>query len=568
MPLENGRFTAGRGSHGPPQRHPLLTMGSTESAAEVSGALNVAVLVDGNKVQQFALDALDAADGFADVTVFSCTNTSVPRRILRHGAYYALNVFAIRNRLARKVPIDSGRKRISRIISFESGRAGAWQTLPPHIVQSLCAAEFDIILKFGMSLLQVPPHDYLPIPILSYHHGDPRKYRGRPAGFWEMMNDEPVIGQIVQVIGNRLDAGEVVAFGETKVLRWSYGSTLLAAYRHSPLLINRAIRNAIAGTPLNLSKEGKNYRLPSNLSVLRFVAKTAKRYLRRLVYGLFYEKKWNVSTAAMEGAGVADLAGGHAFPPVEAWETVKRSSDYTFYADPFFSSEPPGLLVEALNRRTALGEILLLADGGEVRVSGPWGHCSYPSTFTLDGRQFVLPETASWSPPTLYRLIGDRLAEPRPLKMETSGGVIDATLFEHSGRFYLFGSEREIGGGALFLWSSDRIDGQFRRHPKSPVRVSPLGSRMGGNLVRYGARLFRFGQDGSGDYGDGLIVFEVEELSETGFRERRCGHIRFSDRQGPHTLNASGGRIVFDWYRTKFDALAAVRRLRSRAAAA
>ena len=26
------------------------------------------------------------------------------------------------------------------------------------------------------------------LPILSFHHGDPSKYRGRPAGFYEILN--------------------------------------------------------------------------------------------------------------------------------------------------------------------------------------------------------------------------------------------------------------------------------------------------------------------------------------------------------------------------------------------
>lgn len=39
--------------------------------------------------------------------------------------------------------------------------------------------------------------------MLSYHHGDMRRYRGQPPGFWELYNGEREIGVTVQ----RLAAG-------------------------------------------------------------------------------------------------------------------------------------------------------------------------------------------------------------------------------------------------------------------------------------------------------------------------------------------------------------------------
>lgn len=84
---------------------------------------------------------------------------------------------------------------------------------------------------------------------------------------------------------------------------------------------------------------------------------------------------------------------------------------------------------------------------------------------------------------------------------------------------------------------------------------------MGGNIVEQDGRLFRLGQDFTRDYGDGLILFEIGDLSVDSYSESLISRIRFTDRKGPHTLNIRGNEIVFDWYRDRFAPLAGLRRL-------
>ena len=523
--------------------------------------MKVAVIADRGHVQKFARDTLDAIEGCDEITVFSCNNSRTKKKPLRHGGYYALNLVAVRNAWGRAVPVASTTKRIAETIEFDSGYDGAWQVLPPEIIDRLQSGGFDVIVKFGMGLLRVPPPDRLSVPILSYHHGDPDRYRGRPAGFWEMMEGAPAVGQIVQIIGNQLDAGSVVAFAETKVHRHSYKATLIEAFRHSPLIINQAIRNAVAGVALPKPCTGRNYRLPGNLTVLRFTARMAAAFARRLLYGAVMEKMWKVSFAPEPAAGVSAAFAGGAFPPVEDWSTVAAPRGYVFYADPFFSSDPPGLLVEGLNARSGVGEIVLVEGERHRRVSDAPGHMSYPATIKLGGRQCVVPEMAGWSPPKLFTLDPEGLVETGSLDIEGEPRLLDATLAEHRGHLYLLGNVKAVGSNALFLWCADSIDGPFRAHPASPIRISPEGGRMAGNLLEAGGRLVRLGQDFRFGYGDGICVFEIETLTPDSYSEKRIGSIRFEDRSGPHTLNVRNGQLLFDWYRDAFSLRAGHRRL-------
>ena len=512
--------------------------------------LKIAVIIDGNAVQRFALDALDAVTGADQVTVFSCTNTRFKRRWFKHGAYYAINLLTVRNRLSKYVPIASGRKRITRTIAFQSGYERAWQTLPAAIVEQL--RSFDIVLKFGMGLLRVPGDDALSVPILSYHHGDPDQYRGRPAGFWEMNDGTRVMGQVVQIIGDKLDAGKVVAFAETKVFPWSYKATLIEAYRRSPLIINTAINNAISGAYIDKASNGRNCRLPSNGAVLAFSFRVIGQAVRRLIYGALREKAWEVSTATAPGMPTADL------PEPENWANISRAPAYQFYADPFFAGE--AILVEALRKDSGLGEIVRI-DGDSMRtlISGS-GHMSYPATVTIAGIEVIIPEIASWSSPRIYSTAGEQTGS---LRIAGETRISDPTLFERDERIYLFGNERALGSNVLNLWSAPSLHDTFELHPASPIRISPEGSRMGGNLIERSGRLFRLGQDFSGGYGDGLIIFEINALNQKAYAETKVGEIRFADRKGPHTLNVRGDEVVFDWYRDRLSPLAGIRRLRS-----
>lgn len=519
-------------------------------SAERRVGLRLAVIVDDGRLQRFALEALDAVTLADSITVYSCTNTLLRRRLFRHGAYYGLNLLTVRNRMTQFVGIASGKKRILRTTPFEALSDGGWQTLPPEIADELRA--FDVVLKFGMGLLRVP--DRLTTPILSYHHGDPDQFRGRPAAFWEMTQNVPTLGQVVQVIGNRLDAGKVVAFAETKVYRWSYRATLIEAYRHSPLIIDTAIRNAIAGTYIDKASDGRNWRLPSNHVVLRFVTRMAWNAARRLLYGAFGEKGWRVSTATRSPG----LLQGE-LPAQDDWQTLPIAAGYSFYADPFFTDD--AVLVEALRTSNRLGEIVRIdGDRHHPLLSEP-GHMSYPAVTTIGGRQVIVPEIASWSKPRVYSKDGDLVCH---LQVENGAQVSDPTLLEREGRLYLFGNDRRDGSNVLTLWSSGSLEEEFKRHAASPIRLSPRGARMGGNIISENGRLYRLGQDFSGDYGDGLIVFEIEELSAEAYAETEIGRIRFEDRKGPHTLNIRGEEIIFDWYRDRFAPLAGVRRVLQR----
>jgi hypothetical protein len=170
---------------------------------------------------------------------------------------------------------------------FEPEFDGNWALISNELIDWLMLNKIDVVLKFALSLLRIPDHDILPTPIISYHHGDPQKYRGRPAGFYEMIFNEPSCGQIVQILKNKLDGGNVIAFGEVRVSMESYKKTMLSCYRLSKYLIIPALNSIKSSNTIAFPSVRSNYRLPSNLMVVKFVIKMYKAALGRILYGAF-----------------------------------------------------------------------------------------------------------------------------------------------------------------------------------------------------------------------------------------------------------------------------------------
>ena len=517
----------------------------------------IGILTDGGTIARWQAEALAALAPRIELRFYDCTNMRRQPRRLAHWPYYALNLLALRTSLTRQVPLPA-----DSVVRFECEHDGIWQRLPATLLERFSADGLSAVVKFGLGLLRVPDERSSSIPILSYHHGDPRRFRGRPAGFYELLAGEPVIGQIVQRLSNRLDAGHVLAFAETKAHAHSYRATMAEAYRASPLLLERAIRNAREGQQLEMVPGNRVTRLPGPVTVLLFVAARVWATIRRLGYGAAIEKSWQVALAE-DGSGQLPASAG--LPDPATWREIEIPAGYRFLADPFFDPDGDGLLVEALANRTALGEILRLS-GNEHRVVLRDGHCSYPAAIADGGVTLLIPEISEHSPALVYRLDDGVPQCVGKVAIGEGTRLIDPTPYRHNGHWYLFGNLAAEGSSVLRLWVGHDLTSGMSEHPDSPIRLSPAGARMGGLIIEHDGLRFRLGQDLRGKYGDGLIVFEIEELTPERYREKTVSDLRLTGRHGPHTLNVSGHSILFDFYTERFSPLAAIRRLRSRSA--
>jgi hypothetical protein len=354
--------------------------------------LNAALIVDSNFVSKWQQDALDAASDLLNFRVILlCKNTQATRNYFKHFLYYILNYFTLKNHLTAGVAL---RVEDIRVIEFDSIYEGAWQKIPAAVSSELRQFDIDVVIKLGMSLLRIDENlvDY---KIFSYHHGDPSLYRGRPAGFYELLNQSNSVGTIVQELSNKLDAGKVWAICHSKAYHHSYKKTAINFYTNSRFLLRKALLNYLKNTPSDTPTNGVNYKLPSNFLTLKFLLAIGFRKIIRLGYGAFFEKKWNIVTFEE-----TDILHRQELQVAQG-KKAQVAAGYNFYADPLFSVDGKSIRLEGLSSLNGLGEILEI-DAKTLMVKDvllKGGHFSYPYSFQFNGCEYLLPEVASHSAP-------------------------------------------------------------------------------------------------------------------------------------------------------------------------
>ncbi|MER2511545.1 MAG: hypothetical protein ABTQ25_03835, partial [Nitrosomonas ureae] len=409
------------------------------------------ILGDSFKIKAWQLAALRECTGLLDVElVLSCRNTKIKRRLFRNLLYFLINYICLKNNQTKKMTY---RPQDAEVISFDSVYNRNWQSLPTEILQKIESKNIDVIIKFGMNLLVIPEPLSAKFGVLSFHHGDPQKYRGRPAGFYEILHNAGSVGITVQKLSNKLDGGAICASAASKLYPWSYKKTARNFYRNSEPLLKKAIHNVIVGNIQPNRAEGKNYTLPGNLKALYFILLLLKRNVQRLRYGFFYEKKWNIlvyKTSPLDFDSKQDKVMISADGKMAA-----VSPEYTFYADPFFSTSGEELYVEALNEKNGLGEIVALETKSTIlkRVILKKNHCSYPQPILIDNKEYLLPEISSFSCQNLV-LVKNGGNQLFPLKGLEKHRLVDATYFFHNNTHFIFASEADRSSDNLKLFTA------------------------------------------------------------------------------------------------------------------
>ena len=513
-----------------------------------------AVIADGRQLKRWQLDCLRSCDDLVEVEVVYSCRTPIPgKRKARHLFYYLLNLVALRNALTRKTGVDA---LDAEVVDFDASVDGVWQRLPDSIVEDAKSRQVDFIVKFGMGLLRIPA-GLDGVDILSFHHGDPERYRGRPAGFYELLHGAPKQGVVVQKLTDKLDAGVFLARGLFKIDHHSYRRTAERFYAGSRHVFRAALLALRTGKTVATAGLGRNYRLPGNLTVARCAWGLARRKLARILRGMFFENAWEIAIqpALVQGAlPKLTLAGATCIP---------TSPGYRFLADPFFAPDGSTIFAEGLSSTSHVGDIVAIdsAPPHQTRIVLTGGHHSYPAVVSDREKEYLLAETAAHRAPELVPIEN---GESRPLIGLENSRLLDATHFEHGETHYVFAGLPGEAADTLHLYCAPNLDGPYHLHPSSPIVLDPACARMGGAIRAIDGELIRFGQNNCFGYGSSLQAMRIRKLSPDAYEEEDVGEIAIGGVRGPHTLNFGPGGCLFDFYRERFSLLAGYRRFRAR----
>ncbi len=432
-------------------------------------------------------------------------------------------------------------------------------------VATIASYDLDFILRFGFNIIR---GEILEVPrygVWSFHHDDEKKYRGSPAGFWEIYHDDPVTGAILQRLTDRLDGGIVLRRGYFRTARHSYVANISQLYGESaawPAQVCHEIRagrvSAFAAEPS--STDAPMFYPPSNLEMLRFMGKLWRNQFRRFARLLCLRDHWNIGVV---DAPITKFLDPKFFPRVH-WLLSPPSGGY--YADPFHCASTgennptpsTNVLVEEYDYDRAKGSISwlsLMKEQGSLRIHDSGSaitlptHLSYPYTFRHDDVLYCVPESWQSHGISLYRAIDPPRVWQKLATLVDEFDGVDPTLFRHEGRWWLLCANRHQGSlHNLFIWYADDLLGPWRPHDGNPVKTDVRSSRSAGTPFAHEGHLYRPTQDCSRTYGARVVLNRVNKLTPEEFVEEAVREISpiapYSD--GVHTLSSCGEMTLID----------------------
>jgi len=428
----------------------------------------------------------------------------------------------------------------------------------------------DVLLRFGFNILRGPVLQAARYGVWSFHHGDNDVYRGGPAHFWELVENAPLTGVLLQVLTEELDGGVVLAKG---LVRTEQGISLVRnrfnPYWLGTLFVTRKLRelhengweylqkHAVPNRPT--ASASHIYKRPDNTQICRFVAprlagNIGRRLRRTRVAGDF----WRIAVRRSEPVSPSAVL-AESFPAAE-FRWLEAPAGH-FYADPFLLADEEGglpwIFFEDYNYATRLGELLaarLTATGGmstPISILKRPSHLSFPHVFRHAGQYWMIPEAASSG-------VVELLTAPHPAGPWTHCSnlleeilAVDTVVWEENGHWWMFtclyGPHRS--GPELWLFSAGDLLGPWQAHPANPVSSSITDCRPGGAVLLSGDRRYRISQDGSRSYGYQLGVHEIVTLDAEHYEERlvrRVSPSQIHGALGVHTYNQCPGWEVID----------------------
>jgi len=198
------------------------------------------------------------------------------------------------------------------------------------------------------------------------------------------------------------------------------------------------------------------------------------------------------------------------------------------------------------------GEIACFLEGEVTTVFKSEYHLSYPFLLEKDGKIYCIPEQHESGRLDLYEFNPESRSISFKKTILKDFAATDPTVVLHKNKYWLFCTDTADQGAnsRLHLFYADHPEGEWKPHRQNPIKISVKGSRPGGTLFTHEGHLYRPGQNSAETYGGSLIIYRIDQLTESEFSETAVNEIFPGDFgsgfAGIHTISKFGNKTLID----------------------
>ena len=555
--------------------------------------LRVGFLVDGLEVSSHVMDLIRhvaETDNFCDPVIIHghCAERRVGEAAKHEGlpaAYPGRGLLGTVNRLSSEVLYKLIRKTelrgtlslypdydkthdIRALPSYEEvvvrgqwSKTGLYLSFPHDDIEKLGNANLDCIVRCGSGVLKgkilnLPKHG-----VLSFHYGDNRVYRGSLGGFWEVLNNHPTTGFVIQRLNEEIGGGGVLVRGNLMtqaVWTLNHAALLQKANWFFKNLLDRLAKTGSLPPAERPRLHGQTLlRMNGAGTLLLYLYRTLPpRILSKLTGILSTHRvgRWSIAYAEHDGFSKS----------LWRYKEVENPRG-RFLADPFIleRSGRQVIFVEDLFYSDGKGRIsaVELKDDGEeflgVVLEEDF-HLSFPFVFELDGEVYMIPETGAARQIRLYKCVEFPRKWQLAKVLMSNVSAADTMIVRRNEMWFMLTNICSAGledhQSELHIFHSDRFDSSEWKPIESgnPVIFDSRSARNGG-FFYHDDELYRINQiHGKSHYGKAFGVNRVLTLNECCYVEERVSTIGASFKEGicsTHHFNANSRIAVVDYCR-------------------
>jgi hypothetical protein len=416
----------------------------------------------------------------------------------------------------------------------------------------------DIILRHEFNIIRGDILNSSKYGIWSYHHADNSINRGSPAGFWEIVNNEPYCGVTLQRLTPELDGGLIIDKAYFN-WHWSFYKNNNNLLEKSVVLlfknINKLLEDGHIETKKSLTYYNPLYRKPDSKVMLKYMLRfyftifdilVSKIFrIRTHCWTLFFKKGIFLESALYKIENIK-------MPSNVFWADpflyYYNNNFYVFFENYSYKNKKGKISVGKIkNDRKGKYSIIDIMDVLDLDY-----HLSYPQIIEEDGALYLIPESCHNKRLEVYRCIN--FPDKWELYSTAFDGedVADTTYFQdENNQRWLFLNKGYMHEAELYIYSIDSLKlNEIKGHKLNPIYIDCRKGRNGGAIFKWENTYYRPSQINIyGVYGRGLQISKIKKLTIDEYEEEPMVSIEPNFRKGLigiHHLHQIEECFVFD----------------------